>query len=54
MNLPIIKRILKQLSNEQPTIKRHIINNQKLPEKAVAKDAKNPSPLHSTRAGNLP
>ena len=53
-NLPIIKRILKQLSKEVPTTKRAIAKLQKLLQNTVATEPKNPTPLDITRAGSRP
>lgn len=50
----MMKRTLKQLSNDMPTISLATQNDQKLLQKAVATDAKNPTALQDTNAGILP
>ena len=46
--------MLKQLSKEVPTMNRARANDQKLVQKAVAMEAKKPTPLQATRAGRRP
>jgi len=52
--LPMMKRTLKQLSNDEPTISLARQNDQKLLQKAVATEAKKPTALQDTSAGILP
>lgn len=50
----MMKSTLKQLSNDEPTIILAIQKDQKLLQKAVAMEAKNPTALQDTNAGILP
>lgn len=45
---------MKQLSNANPTKKRHNVNDQKLPVKAVATPATKPNKLHPHNDGMRP
>jgi len=49
-----MKSKLKQLSNDEPTISLAMQKDQKLLQKAVAMEAKNPTALQDTNAGILP
>jgi len=49
-----MKRTLKQLSKDEPTISLARQNDQKLLQKAVATEAKKPTALQETSAGILP
>ena len=49
-----MKIMLKQLSNDVPTMNRDKVKVQKLLVKAVAMEAKNPTPLQATSAGKRP
>lgn len=50
----MMKRTLKQLSKDEPTIILATQNDQKLLQKAVPIEAKNPTALQDTNAGILP
>lgn len=50
----MMNRMLKQLSNEVPTMSLQIANDTKLLQNAVAMEAKNPTALQETRAGIRP
>ena len=52
--LPIMKSMLKQLSNDVPTTSLANAKVQKLLQNAVATDAKKPTALQDTRAGIRP
>lgn len=52
--LPIMKRMLKQLSKDEPTTILQIAKDQKLLVNAVATDATNPTALQETKAGIRP
>lgn len=49
-----MKRMLKQLSKDVPTMNLVTVKLQKLSQKAVATDAKKPTALQETKAGILP